>query len=79
MTFYRYWFAFKIILIIAGICWCVTIFQRRHQDLEDFKQNSDPADRYIVVGYWVTTAIIASLLIAFVPGEVKRLLDFFRW
>ena len=72
MAFTRYWLAFKIILIIAGIYWCIAIFQRRHDDITTIRESDEPADRYIVYGFWAVTLVILILLLAFgIPTLVE--------
>ena len=77
--FFRYWFAFKVILVIAGVWWCIEIFRRRHRDLEDFWQRNDPVIRRVVIGYWFATAVILVLLLTYGIGVAMDLINFFRW
>ena len=77
--FFRYWFAFKVILVIAGVSWCVEVFRRRHRDIEDFRQRDDPVTRGVVVGYWIATAVVIVLLCTFGVSVAREFIDFFRW
>lgn len=75
MLFTRYLLAFKIILTIAGIYWCVVIFQRRHDDIATIRESDVPEDRYVVYGFWAATVVILILLVAF---GIPSLVDCYR-
>lgn len=46
----RYWLAFKLLLIVGGVGWCVAIFRRREDDVRTLRESDEPADRSIVGG-----------------------------
>ena len=75
--------AFPIILIIIGVIWCVEIIKRRDEDWETMKCAKEPADKYIVVVFWIATATIAYFLatsgVSYLMRLAKALIDLARW
>ncbi len=44
MMFNRYWFAFKVILVMLGLIWCAAIARRWRGDVETVSDRSNPID-----------------------------------
>ena len=53
------WLACELVLMIAGIWWCVEAFGRREEDLRTLRESKDRVVRRLVIGYWVVTAGVA--------------------
>ena len=75
----RYWLALKLFLLIGGVLWCAAIVRRSREDATAVRSPNDAGERYVVIGYWCVTALVAVLLVTFglgVLGEVWALLRF---
>ncbi|MEX0727083.1 MAG: hypothetical protein WEB58_13630 [Planctomycetaceae bacterium] len=79
---YRAREAFPLILIIIGVIWCIEIVKRREEDWESIKTSKEPADKYIVIGFWLATAAIIYFLatsgVSYVMHLVKGVIDLAR-
>jgi hypothetical protein len=77
------WQSIKFLLVIAGICWCVAIVRRRHEDLATLRNPRDRVDRNVVIGLWAGTAVVLALLVTLGVGVVAEfwgmLRGQFRW
>ncbi|MFN0197550.1 MAG: hypothetical protein ACKVT0_12470 [Planctomycetaceae bacterium] len=74
---------FPMILIILGVIWCVEIFKRRDEDLHEVRESKEPFDKYIVIAYWIATAIIIYFLatsgLGYIMRLVRGMIDMARW
>jgi hypothetical protein len=59
---FRYVFTFKVMRVIVGVAWCVAIVRRLGEDIATVRDPPDPESRYVVISFWVVTAVIALLL-----------------
>lgn len=69
---YRRWFAFKMLLVMAGVWWCAEIFKRRHEDIAALRQSRDLVERGVIVGYWLSAVAVAMLLATFGVATVSE-------
>lgn len=53
---------FKVILLIAGISWCIAIFNRRYEDIETLKVSNDKVEKSVIIGFWIVTALTAAAI-----------------
>ena len=70
---------FQLLLLIAGIAWCVQAWQRLPGDMANVRRSKDALTRRLVVGYWVATGLILAGLMEFGPGVVVRFVHLLRW
>lgn len=77
------WQSIKFLLVIAGICWCVAIVRRRHEDLAAFRKSGNLVDRNVVIAFWAVTAVVLVLLLTLGVGVIAdfwaMLRGQFRW
>ena len=78
MRYHYYGPGFQVLLLIAGIAWCVQAWQRLPNDLADVWRSKDALTRRLVVGYWVATGLILAGLVGFGPGVLMRLARLLR-
>lgn len=70
---FRYsWFAANVVLLIAGIAWCIAILARWREDLATLRNSSDPVEQWVVIGYWTVTAIVLLLLATYGFGTLRE-------
>ena len=67
----------KAILLVAGVWWCKEIFGRLRSDMADFKETDDNAKKAAMVFVWVLTIVIMFLIINFLWGLVRNIVDAF--
>lgn len=65
-------FACKVLLVIAGIAWCVAIVRRLRDDIKDVRNPADPESRYVVIGFWAVTVLIAFVLATSGVGVIRQ-------
>jgi hypothetical protein len=52
------WNLVQAILVALGIWWCKEIFSRLPDDLAKVREPNDPADRVVVVIFWILTVLV---------------------
>lgn len=77
--FHRSWLAGQVVVFLASLWWSWSIFSRRHEDLETLRLSREPADKFVVLFYWLTA--VAALGLAVVNGVsiAKFVSNFASW
>ena len=53
------------ILFIAGCCWCIKAFIKLPDDIESARNPKNPGERWVIIFYWMLTAVILSVAFCF--------------
>jgi hypothetical protein len=73
-----HWLRFKILLVVAGIWWCAQIFNRRHEDIAAIRKSRDLVERSVIIGFWLSALVVATLLGTFGVATVVEVVTMVR-
>jgi hypothetical protein len=73
MGLFRYWLATKLLLLFVGLMWCFEAWKRRHEDFGRLRDANNPAERNMVIIYWLLTTIVVVLLATSGTATVSEL------
>lgn len=71
-------FAFQVFLVILGICWCASIWRRRHEDIRVIRESKDVVERGVVIGFWLSALFVALLLGTYGVSTVVEFVSMLR-
>lgn len=61
-----------------GLWWCKEIVGRLPDDLAELRESKEPADKAIVIFFWMVTVPIAAAIALFLWGLGQNVMSLFR-
>jgi hypothetical protein len=77
VRFTRYGLAGRVILVIAGVWWCVETLRRFPDDLREFRTTKVADVRWAMLASWAITVLVMTGLVFFTPGVVLEFVRLF--
>ncbi|HUQ70766.1 MAG TPA: hypothetical protein VM165_14650 [Planctomycetaceae bacterium] len=73
----RYGLATRVLLIIAGVWWCVETLRTFPDDLKEFRTTKVADVRWAMLASWAITVLVMTGLVLFTPGVVMEFVRLF--